>query len=287
MQNVLITGTSSGVGMNLAVDLAQRGFKVYASMRNLAKQDNLLALAKEAGVTLQVLQLDVQDSQSIARSVNDIIEHDGKLDVLVNNAGAGFLRSTEQATEEEIQWVIDVNLMGVIRCTKEVIPYMRKARAGHIVNISSVGGLVGQPFNEIYCAAKFAVEGYTESLASYITPNFNINFTSIQPGGIRTEFINNVLGQFASTGGMKEDEYKPILEFYMGGAQRRAASGDTTAIYQTSEEVASITADCIQMDEPPIRMRTSEWSEQLCELKTASDPTGKLLQAKVIKDFLT
>jgi len=167
----------------------------------------------------------VQDSKSINQCVADIIAQDGKIDVLVNNAGAGFVRSTEQATEDEIQWVIDVNLTGVIRCTKAVLPHMRKARSGRVVNVSSVGGLVGQPFNELYCAAKFAVEGYTESLACYVQPNFNIQFTSIEPGGIATEFANNVLGQFASTGGMLEDEYKPILETYIGGAQKRAASG--------------------------------------------------------------
>jgi NAD(P)-dependent dehydrogenase (short-subunit alcohol dehydrogenase family) len=82
---------------------------------------------------------------------------------------------------------------------------------GHVLNISSVGGLVGQPFNEIYCAAKFAVEGYTEAMASYITPSFGINFTCVEPGGINTEFAPNVLKHVSKTGGMLEDEYLPIL----------------------------------------------------------------------------
>ncbi len=284
---VLITGTSSGVGLNLSIILAKRGYKVYASMRNLEKKDNLLAAAKEAGVDLELKQLDVQDMESVNQCVDDIIAVEGKLDVLVNNAGAGFIRTTEQATEEEIQWVIDVNLTGVIRCTKAVLPHMRKARSGRVVNISSVGGLVGQPFNEVYCAAKFAVEGYTESLATYVQPNFNIQFTSIQPGGIATEFVNNVLQQFTATGGMKDDEYKPILETYLGGARQRAASGESAASYQTSEQVALVTADCIDMANPPIRMRTSDWSEDFTKLKTQSDPDGKLQQTDVIKRFLT
>ncbi len=284
---VLITGTSSGVGLNLSIILAKSGYKVYASMRNLAKKDNLLSAAKEAGVDVELMQLDVQDMASIQRCVDDIIAAEGALDVLVNNAGAGFIRTTEQATEEEIQWVIDVNLTGVIRCTKAVLPHMRKARSGRVVNISSVGGLVGQPFNEMYCAAKFAVEGYTESLATYVQPNFNIHFTSIQPGGIATEFANNVLQQFAGTGGMKDDEYKPILEKYIGGARQRAASGEAAESYQTSEEVALVVADCINMDNPPIRMRTSDWSEEFAKLKTQADPDGKLQQEDVIKRFLT
>ena len=256
-------------------------------MRNLAKKDNLLTAAKEAGVDLELKQLDVQDMSSINQCVDEIIAVEDKLDVLVNNAGAGFIRTTEQATEEEIQWVIDVNLTGVIRCTKAVLPHMRKARSGRVVNISSVGGLVGQPFNEVYCAAKFAVEGYTESLATYVQPNFNIQFTSIQPGGIATEFVNNVLQQFTATGGMKNDEYKPILETYLGGARQRAVSGESAASYQTSEEVALVTADCIEMDNPPIRMRTSDWSEDFTKLKTQADPDGKLQQEDVIKRFLT
>ncbi len=284
---VLITGCSSGVGLNLSLILAQRGHKVYATMRNLAKQDKLLDAAKEADVHLSILQLDVQDNASVQKCVDTIIENEGKVDVLVNNAGAGFIRTTEQATEAEIQWVLDVNFTGVVRCTKAVLPYMRQARSGRIVNISSVGGLVGQPFNEIYCAAKFAVEGYTETLASYIQPNFNIQFTSIQPGGIATEFANNVLQQFQETGGMRDDEYQPILQKYLGAARTRAADADATPVYQTSEEVAMIIADCIESDDPPIRLRTSEWAEQLCELKTRSDPSGKLLQQKVIKDFLS
>ncbi|POC77784.1 short-chain dehydrogenase/reductase, partial [Vibrio vulnificus] len=92
------------------------------------------------------------------------------------------------------------NLMGVIRMTKAVLPYMRNQREGRIINISSVGGLVGQPFNEIYCATKFGVEGYTEAMASYVQPEFNIKFTLIEPGGIQSEFTNNVMAQLQSTG---------------------------------------------------------------------------------------
>jgi NAD(P)-dependent dehydrogenase (short-subunit alcohol dehydrogenase family) len=107
---------------------------------------------------------------------------EGKIDVLINNAGAGFVRTVEQATEEEIRWVTDVNYFGTVRCIKEVIPHMRSARSGHIINISSVGGLVGQPFNELYCASKFAVEGLTEAMATYMEPAFGIKFTVVEPG---------------------------------------------------------------------------------------------------------
>lgn len=277
----LITGTSTGLGISIAVQLAGKGVKVYATMRNLDKKSKLEEAAKNAGISLELKQLDVQDMSSIEQCVADIIAQEGRIDILINNAGAGFVRTTEQATEEEIQWVMDVNFMGVVRCTKAVIPHMRQAKSGHIINISSVGGLVGQPFNEIYCAAKFAVEGYTESMASYIQPNFNINFTVVEPGGIESEFANSALKQFQSTGGMQDDDYRPILEKYIGGRGDRV--GD---IFQTPDQVAEVVIDCIENPEPPIRTRTSEWSRELCHLKTQADPTGKLLQEKVIKTFL-
>ena len=277
----LITGASTGLGISIAVQLAGKGARVYASMRNLEKKLALEEAADKAGVSLLIKQLDVQDTAGVEKCVAEIIEAEGRIDILVNNAGAGYVRTTEQATEEEIQWVMDVNFMGVVRCTKAVLPHMRKARSGHIVNISSVGGLVGQPFNEIYCAAKFALEGYTESMACYIQPGFNINFTLVEPGGIHSQFANNVLKQFQETGGMRDDEYRPILEKYIGGAGNRGEG-----VYQTPDEVAQVVIECVENPDPPIRTRTSEWSNEFCELKTKADPTGKLLQENVYKKFL-
>lgn len=280
---ILITGTSTGLGINIAVQAAKAGHKVYATMRNLAKRAALDEAVKAAGAQIEVLQLDVQDSDSINAAVDQTIAKEARIDVLINNAGAGFVRSTEQASEDEINAVMDINFMGVVRCTKAVIPHMRKARSGHIITVSSVGGLVGQPFNEIYCAAKFAVEGYIESLACYVGPAFNIDFSTIQPGGIKTEFANNVMKQVGETGGMLEDEYLPILQQYMTTVQSR---GDADGIYQTPDEVAKVIMSCLNSEKPAIRMRTSPWSEELCSLKTSNDPDGHKLRAKVSKQFL-
>ena len=282
-KSILITGTSSGLGIAIAVQAASAGHVVYATMRNLDKRAALDAAADAAGVTLNVLPLDVQDSDSVTTAVAQVVAEQGGIDVLINNAGAGFVRSTEQASEADMAWVMDVNFMGVVRCTKAVIGHMRQARAGHIINISSVGGLVGQPFNEVYCAAKFAVEGYTEAMASYITPSFGVHFTCVEPGGIASEFANNVLAHVAETGGMLEDEYLPILQNYIGGAESRQG-GD---IYQTAEEVAEIVMTCVEAEDPPIRLRTSKWGEAFCRLKTDLDPDGRKLQAQVIKQFLS
>ncbi|HBM39721.1 SDR family oxidoreductase [Sulfitobacter pontiacus] len=279
---ILITGTSTGLGVATAVQAAQAGHTVYATMRNTQKRGTLDAAAQVAGVSLNVLQLDVQDTGSVNAAIDTVIAEQGRIDVLINNAGMGYVRSLEQAEETDIQKILDINYTGVTRCIKAVMPHMRKARAGHVINISSVGGLVGQPFNEIYCGAKFAVEGLTEAMASYITPAFGIHFTAVEPGGIASEFANTVLEQVEQTGGMLEDEYLPILQKYIAGSQNRQETG----IYQTADEVAAIVMKVMGSEHPPVRTRTSEWSEDFSKLKTGLDPDGLKQQSLVAEQFL-
>lgn len=280
---ILVTGTSTGLGLTLAVKLAKQGNTVYATMRDLKKDKSLIDATTAVGVALHIKQLDVQDTQSIQTCVDELIQTEGRIDILINNAGSGYVRTTEQSTEEEVNWVMDVNFHGVARCTKAVLPHMRKAKSGHIINISSVGGLVGQPFNEYYCAAKFAVEGYVESLATYVTPNFGINFTNIEPGGITSEFANNVMEQIAATRGILDDEYRPILEKYIAAGAGRPREG----LYQTPEEVADVVIKCVQSDNPPIRQRTSPWAEEFTSFKTALDPTGRKQNERIFNEFLS
>ena len=279
---ILITGTSTGLGVATAVQAAQAGHTVYATMRNTQKRGTLDAAAQVAGVSLNVLQLDVQDTGSVNAAIDTVIAEQGRIDVLINNAGMGYVRSLEQAEETDIQKILDINYTGVTRCIKAVMPHMRKARAGHVINISSVGGLVGQPFNEIYCGAKFAVEGLTEAMASYIPPAFGIHFTAVEPGGIASEFANTVLEQVEQTGGMLEDEYLPILQKYIAGSQNRQETG----IYQTADEVAAIVMKVMGSEHPPVRTRTSEWSEDFSKLKTGLDPDGLKQQSLVAEQFL-
>lgn len=282
---VLITGTSTGLGLKAAVLLAKQGHKVYATMRNLAKKDSLLKEATDANVSIELLRLDVQDTDSIKAAVATIIEKEDRLDVLINNAGAGFARNTEQATEEELLWVTDVNYHGVVRCTNAVLPQMRKQKSGHIINVTSVGGLVGQPFNELYCAAKFAVEGYTESLAVILPKYFGINLTAVEPGGISTEFFNSAAKITFGETGMPDDEYAPIFQAYLSGVQERAAASQETT-FQTPEEVAQVVLNVMDDTDPPVRIRTSDWAENFCKLKTIGDPDGKKLRDQVIAQNL-
>jgi len=283
---VLITGTSSGLGLEAAVLFAKNDYKVYATMRNLEKRDTLEEKIAQANTSVEILQLDVTDGGSIEECVSEIINKEGRIDILVNNAGAGFAKTTEHATEEEMKWVTDVNYYGVVRCTKAVLPHMRKQQSGHIINITSVGGLVGQPFNEFYCAAKFAVEGYTESLATYLTQKFGIQFSIVEPGGIVSEFMTSAMQKTVTDGQMTLEPYQSILEKYMGGMQARAASGESQT-YQTAEEVAQVVLSVSQSENPPLRVRTSDWAEDFCSLKTDADPDGTKQIQKIIKKFLT
>ncbi|WP_037501587.1 SDR family oxidoreductase [Sphingomonas jaspsi] len=284
MKTVLITGCSSGLGLSLAVKAAQAGYRVVATMRDLGKRGALDDAATRAGVELEVLPLDVSDRQSVEAAVAEA----GRIDVLVNNAGFGSVRTTEWASDEDARRIFETNVMGVIRCTRAVLSGMREQGRGHIVNIGSVGGLVGQPFNEIYCAAKFAIEGYTEALASYVGPAFNIAFTVVEPGGIISDFAKSVIADFEASGRMDDPTYGPLLQRYLGSARQRAASGDTEreGVYQTADQVADAVLRCMAMDDPPVRMRTSDWGDGLCRFKTAADPDGKAQREDVIGRFL-
>lgn len=284
-KNVLITGTSTGVGFESAILLAKNNYKVYATMRNLEKAKVLKNRIEKEDLNIEIIQLDVTDIKSIKSAVNTIIEKDKKIDVLINNAGAGFAKTTEQASEDEIRWVTEVNYLGVVFCTQAVLPIMRKQKSGQIINITSVGGLVGQPFNELYCAAKFAVEGYAEGLAAYISDAFNIKITNIEPGGISTEFMSNAIAKTAVDGQFATGEYLPIFERYMAGNQKRA-NESKEEVYQTGLEVAEVILKAVQNENPPLRIRTSKWAEDFCMLKTQADPDGTKLVKQITNSFL-
>jgi len=283
--NILITGTSSGLGLESAILFAEHGYKVYATMRNLNKSKAIKDRITDK-MSIKIKQLDVTSSNAVNNVVHDIIEEDGAIDILLNNAGAGFAKTLEQTSEEEIDWMMDVNFKGAVRTTKAVLPYMRKKKAGHIINISSVGGLVGQPFNELYCASKFALEGFTESLASYLSIPFNIHFSLIEPGGMRSEFMNTAVTKtINSDGAFATGEYTPIFTQYFEGNKKRADS-DEGRTYQSGRDVAKVILQVVESDRPPLRIRTSDWGEKLCHIKTDADPDGLKLLDYVNNYFL-
>ena len=263
-QVICITGASSGIGLATALKFAHEGWTVYAGTRHLERDRELYRGVEN----LQFAELEVTKPQSIQQVIGRIEQEQGRLDVLFANAGYGYLRALGQAPFSEIQDVFDTNVYGVMHTIRAALPLLRKTGYGHIVATSSVGGLVGQPMNEIYCASKFAVEGLLESLATYYKPQFNIDITLLEPGAIATEFNSTVMGHVASTGGVLEDEYKPILD------ADRAAFLERNVEPQTAESVADVMWELVRQETKPLRLRTSERAEAVVQHKVSTDPTG-------------
>lgn len=183
--SVIVTGSGTGLGMETAVHLADRGFRVFAAVRNLAQRGALLSAAAERGVEIEIVRLDLTDPESIEEAVAHVAEASGGVYGLVNNAGIGLRGCVEDCAEDEIRQVLETNLLGTIAVTKAVLPHMRAAGCGRVVTISSVGGRVPGFGVTIYCASKFAQEGLAEGLALELAP-FGIQSVIVEPGIIKT-----------------------------------------------------------------------------------------------------
>ncbi len=202
---VLITGTSSGMGKITSEFLAENGYIVYAGSRD--------AQNREASANLKPIYLDVTKTESIKNAVATIIQNEGKIDVLVNNAGYGLLSTVEDGTDEEMFDQFNVNVFGLLKVTREVLPHMRKAQSGVIINISSFLGKMGLPLLAHYNASKYAVEGIVDSLRFETLP-YNVRVHSIQSGLFGTNFVKE--GLVANTKTTSEDSpYKALVSHFV------------------------------------------------------------------------
>ena len=188
----VVTGSSSGIGLETALTLARKGFLTYATMRNLAKSDNIKAVADKDHLPICIVQLDVTDDTSVNKAVQSIIKETGRIDILVNNAGYALSGAFEDLSLEEIKNQYDTNFYGIIRTTQAILPVMRKQRSGRIINISSGLGLFGFPGMSAYSSTKFAMEGLSESM-TYELDQFGIKVILIEPGVIRTNISNSIV----------------------------------------------------------------------------------------------
>ena len=268
----LVTGTSSGIGLSAAIVLARGGFQVVATMRDLAKSEALKQRAAIEDVAIAIRRLDVQDDKSIRTCVDEVAKEFGTIDVLVNNAGAGLLGSTEQISMTALQRTMDVNFFGVWRCTQAVLPIMRAARSGRIITISSIGGLVGQPFNDAYCAAKFAVEGMMESLAP-VAKKFGVHISIVEPGPVNTEFVAAVIKQNAERADAEIADYAPLLSAYLAGSRQTFATAG-----QTGDDIAAVIVEAAIAETPHLRYLTSELIRGIA-LRKYVDTTGDSIVA--------
>jgi short-subunit dehydrogenase len=190
-KTVIITGASSGIGRATALFLAKHNYVVYGLAR---RADKLKELETQG---IKTFSVDVTDEAAVISAVDEVLKNEGRIDVLINNAGYGEYGAVEDVTLENARKQIEVNLFGLARITQLVLPQMRKQRNGKIVNISSMGGKMATPMGGWYHASKFAVEGLSDSLRLEVK-QFGIDVIIIEPGGIKTEW-----GDIASSAGLK------------------------------------------------------------------------------------
>lgn len=270
----LVTGCSTGVGLHSAVGLALAGYHVIATMRDTDRGSALIEQARLAGVALEVRALDVADPAAIRGCVEDAIGAHGRIDLLVNNAGAGLLASIEQTSDEDLKRIMDVNFYGVWHATRAVMPHMRAAGAGRVISVTSVGGMVGQPFNDAYCAAKFAVEGFMESLAP-VALRMGIRLSVVAPGPINTAFVANVESCSQHTLAIMTPPYDGMVQKYHALAEQ-----SFSAMGQSPQEVARIVVDLACADDPDFRVVTAPLVSAAFAAK-AGDPAGNA----VVRNF--
>jgi short-subunit dehydrogenase len=186
---VLITGASSGIGQASAQYLYHKGYQVYGTSRKVQRHPSR-ASQTERTATFPMLQMDVDSDKSVRNGVDYILREEGRIDVVVNNAGFGIAGAVEDTSLEEAQALFETNVWGAFRVCKAVLPLMRAQRSGYIVTISSIGGHIAIPFQGLYSASKFALEGMTEALRMEVR-RFGIHVALIEPGDCCTQFTVN------------------------------------------------------------------------------------------------
>src|SRR5262245_18733901 len=219
---VVITGCSSGFGLHATVAFARRGDRVYASMRNLAKDGALRKALADAGLEAEVVQLDVTDDASVRAGIAGVLEREGRIDVLVNNAGVGGTElPIELLSDEERMNVVGTNLLGVVRATRAVLPTIREQGSGVIVNVSSIAGrLPGTPMTAPYAASKHAVCAFSDSVRAE-GEDFGIRVACIEPGFFATSVFDNAIVPDL-TGSPYENVSKAMADFYRTGVDNGA-----------------------------------------------------------------
>ncbi|WP_254411456.1 oxidoreductase [Dyadobacter diqingensis] len=235
-----ITGSSRGLGRSLAEAVLESGDNVAATARNI---DQLKDLSEKYPGQVLAISLDVTVNDQIQKAVSSAINHFGRIDVLVNNAGFGITGAAEAFTGEQVRSQLETNLYAPIEITRVVLPYMRKQRSGHILQISSVGGRVGNAGLSIYQAAKFGLGGFSEALAKEVAP-LGIRVTSVEPGGFRTDWAGDSMAYAAKIEGY-ENTVDRRTELFQGGSF--VPMGDP-------EKAARVMIDLVNHPEPPVHL---------------------------------
>ena len=234
----LVTGSSSGIGLETALALARDGYETYASMRDVKKSAELEYAAKKENLKIKIIELDVDKEESIISAIKKISSDSGRLDVLVNNAGYGQFGCTEDITLDDFRKQFETNFFSIVKIIQEVSPIMRNQKSGIIVNISSVVGKIGLPGSPAYISTKFALEGLSECLR-YELGQFGIKTTLIEPGVIKTNFFNSMKIPESK----KDPKYKELTDHILAGLKMMAEMGTPPS------QVADVIIKAINSDE--------------------------------------
>ncbi|WP_342646365.1 SDR family NAD(P)-dependent oxidoreductase [Mucilaginibacter sp. CSA2-8R] len=270
-----VTGASKGLGLALVKKLLANGYRVAATSRSAEALKS--AVGAVEGDAFLPLGVDLTDAGSVSASIKQTVEHFGTIDVVVNNAGFGIGGSVEELSEQEVAESFNVNVFATIQVTKQALPYMRKQRSGHIINISSIAGFAAATGWAMYAATKFAVIGLSEVLAEDVR-ELGINVTVVAPGGFRTEFLSQ---QSLVISDHKINDYQAIRASHeryltMDGKQ----AGDP-------EKAADVFIQLAEMPEPPARffMGTDAYNRAVQKTKLLTDDLEKWKTLSSFTDF--
>jgi len=191
MKSVIITGASRGIGLDTALAFGRAGYKVFATMRNPEKAIELKEKIKAESLPISIAAMDVDSDESVQQCIGGILQENGSIDVLVNNAGIEYHGSIEDLTMADFKSIMETNYFGALRCIKALLPLMRKNRNGCIINVASVAGKISSSPLGAYAASKFALEAVSEALAQEVK-SFNIRVAIVEPGIIDTAMARNI-----------------------------------------------------------------------------------------------
>jgi len=257
----VVTGANSGIGRATAIHLAVNGHRVFGTVRAVAKAEKLLAAAAEHGVEIELAELDVADDTSVERGFADILERAGRVDHLVNNAGVGGNGVVEECSSEQFLDVMNVDLVGAIRCSRAVLPQMRERGSGTIVNVTSVAGRFGAMAQAPYVASKWALEGVSEEMALELAA-FGIRVAIVEPGVTKSSIFAKNIDAPNNTGAY-DAHYRRMFQMYSAGIQNA-----TDAV-----EVAEVIRHAIETDEPELRYLVSWGAAEMVAGRDAMSAT--------------
>ena len=237
----LVTGSSRGIGYETTLALAREGYETFASMRDISKGDALKEIAEKEKLKIHVIELDIDNKESIESSVAKILAEKNKIDVLVNNAGYGLFGCVEDITIDDLKAQFETNFFGVVSLIQKVAPAMRNHGSGVIVNVSSVAGRIGFPCSPAYISSKFALEGLSECMR-YELGQYGVKTIIIEPGVIKTDFMKNL-----RLSEKPDSPYNELTKKVISGIKMMAEMGTPAS------EVASTIIKAINEENPKPR----------------------------------